>query len=240
MRRLFSSDRATMNSTSLRSACDRFLAGIFASTKVLTYSSVPIADFFRQKDIELFKDELSSLSGVLKSLRDKDSQFPQALRADMVALIDECDNLRQQSQLILDRENGRYALSQIPDGRSTWLCTNRDEAFLLRHQIIQRRAAFSAALAVSKILSFVPTGRGMTYEKYVAERNKQFGAIRTAVDVVMGEDFGDESRGAETGSIAFREMRDAVLKHRDTGVTGPSASLTQFLADLFAFASGLS
>jgi hypothetical protein len=206
---------------------------------VLTYTSVPITDFFRQKDIELFKDELSSLSAVLKLLRDKDSQFPQTLRGEMVALIEECDSLRQQSQLILDRENGRYALSQIPDGRSTWLCTNRDEAFLLRHQIIQRRAAFSAALAVSKILSLVPAGRGMTYEKYVAERNKQFGAVRTAVDVVMGEDFGAESRGAETGSMAFKSLRDEVLKHRDIGVTGPSDSLTRFLADLFAFASGL-
>lgn len=227
-----------MASTSIRSACDRLLAGIFASIKVLTYHSVPITDYFRQRDIDLFKDQIAALSPVLIRLREKDQFFPTEPRARLVMLLDECDTLRKQSQKLLDREQGTFRLTAAANPRCTWECAKRDEAFLLRCQLTQHQGAFETALAVANMVSSAASAKRVPAQTYDEELGKHLAAMRASIEAVLSTQLSNPDELLVKSRLVLR-IRNEVLMPRDVGITTPSRELINFLDDLLGFAAGV-
>ena len=227
-----------MTSTSVRSACDRLLSGIFATIKILTYSSVPVSDYFRQKDIDLLKDQLALLSPVLIRLREKDDLFPTTPRVGLVLLLDECNTLRKRSQKLLDREQGTFRITAATNPRCTWECAKRDEAFLLRNQIMQHRSAFQAALAVANMVTLAASAKHVSARQLDTELDEQVAAIRAAVEAVLA-DVIKGPEGLMSKSKVVLRLRNDVIMPRDIGITTPSRELINFLDDLLGFAAGV-
>lgn len=227
-----------MTSTSIRSACDRLLAGIFASIKVLKYNSVPVTDYFRQKDIDLLMDQLAALSPVLIRLREKDDLIPTAPRIGLVLLLDECDALRKQSQKLLDREQGTFRLTAATNPRCTWECAKRDEAFLLRTQMTQHRCVFEAALAVANLVSLAASAKHVPAQTLDAELEEQLAAMRKLIEAVLATTLPSPDDLLSKSRVVLR-MRNEVIMPRDIGITTPSRGLLTFLDDLLAFAAGV-
>lgn len=227
-----------MSSTSIRSACDRLLAGIFASIKVLTYNSVPVTDYLRQKDIDMFKDQIAALSPVLIRLREKDRFFPTEPRARLVMLLDECDTLRKQSQKLLDREQGTFRLTAAANPKSTWQCAKRDEAFLLRCQLTQHQGAFETALAVANIVSSAANAKHVSAREYDREQTQYLMVIRASIETVLSSKLsGPDDLLSKSRQIL--RVRNEVLMPRDVGITSPSREVVNFLDDLLGFAAGI-
>jgi hypothetical protein len=227
-----------MASTSIRSACDRLLSGIFASIKVLTYSSVPVTDYFRQKDIDLLKDQLAALSPVLIRLREKDDLFPTKPRIGLVLVLDECNALRKRSQKLLDREQGTFRLTAAANPRCTWECAKRDEAFLLRNQIMQHRCAFEAALAVANMVMLAASAKHVTAQQLDAELDEQVVATKEAAEAVLADTVRSPDGLLSRSKVVLR-LRNDVIMPRDIGITTPSRELITLLDDLLGFAAGI-
>ncbi|ETN46759.1 uncharacterized protein HMPREF1541_00948 [Cyphellophora europaea CBS 101466] len=227
-----------MSPTSVRSACDRLLSGIFASIKVLSYESVPVTDYLRQKDIESFKDGLAALSPVLIRLREKDHFFPTKPKRLLVAILDECDVICKQSQKLLDREHGTFALTAATNPKSTWACATRDQAFLLRHQLTQHRGTLEIALAVANTVSAASTARHLPAKMYAEDLERNLFSMKPSLQTVLGVRV-PAPDPESTVPRAILKYRNEVIMPRDIGITSPSRALLIFLDDLLAFAAGV-
>ena len=206
--------------------------------KILTYDSIPVTEYLRQKDIDLFKDQVAALSPVLMRLREKDQFFPTEPRARLVMLLDECNTLRKQSQKLLDREQGTFRLTAAANPKSTWECAKRDEAFLLRCQLNQHQGAFEAALAVANMVSAAANAKHVSGRAYDEELNRYLTATRGSIETVLSTKLSQPDDLLSKSRQVLR-IRNEVLMPRDVGITTPSREVLNFLDDLLGFAAGV-
>ncbi|KPI43701.1 uncharacterized protein AB675_6548 [Cyphellophora attinorum] len=251
------------STTPVLAALDALLASVKSTTLTLTYPSIPVTSFFRAKDIGLFKAEVSRLVPVLQSLRSRHLALPSDLETQLIEVLLACDTVRAESLFLLskddseddDVEDGEHArhrseesLSSSPSKqkvyRASWmLCLHRDNAFLLRHRLMQYRCVLEATLAIANLLSLKAIARTAMFSRAaVKDISDQLAALKRALTQVMGgnpanfevKEFGLVNEGQKVDGAAFLRrglvaVRAAVHDPRDLGVTGPSSELIMFV-----------
>lgn len=251
-----------MDSTPILTACEALLQSIKQTIVALNYPHTPITDYFRSKDIQLFKLELEQLSRTLEQLGSRHLAFPEDLTLQLGSILQDCDILRQQSLLLLDRESGTHAISSPNSSSSrsssvssvrgtTWQCHQRDEAFLLRHQLIQHRSIIEVALTIANLLSLKAIAQTASFSRCaLQDMHEQLDVLQKALASMIGETFQvkDYHRRSSISSChqqgdaclylrrSLIGMRAALHSPRDVGVTAPGPELVIFVDRLLALA----
>ena len=249
-----------MDSTPVNAACDTLLMSIASTCRALSYPSVPVTDYFRSKDIKLLQAELNELTPVLHQLRSRHLSFPEEIEDQLVAILLDCNDTRHKSHTLLDRDHGTHPIAaKAKNHRTSWLCMNRDEAFLLRHQLVQQRSVLEATLAVANLMSLGQVvATAIFSRRAVKDIGSEVVVLREAVGRVLGEaesEFdrfdgqGKDSRGWRAGILGQRADGRAYLRrsligtramlhvHRDCGsITATRVEIIMFLDRLLALA----